>query len=483
MSISDIFDIGRQGLSANRQGLQTTSQNIANVNTPGYTRQRAVFQQREQSSKDGLFFGGGVEVSKVMRLHDSFVDRQIVDESKNLGFQKANFEGLRTLESSATRYKVNESIQGFFNSFRELSINPEQPSLKLAVRESGKAVAQTFAQINSAIESQRQDLDLRLTSIAEDINKTAKELAQLNDKIVFFERTGHSPNELMDRRETLLRDLSEKLGFSVSVNERGQLSLNSIGGGILLDGDTANSLVVSRSKAEGGKREGSLDLFVQDSLGKHKVTHLLKEGEVGGILHVRDTVLSQAQDKIDEIAYLFTKKINEVHSEAMSMPGEGGRGFFMDLEGKEKASQSLKLNPEIEKNPALISTGLPVDGEFTGEGDNRGILKILDLEKNAIISFGGAEGEEGGRGPQLTIQEAVNGWASEIGHQTQEANNFLSHQKSILEQLNNYRESVSGVSMEEEAINLMQYQAMFNASAKAMKVGDELLQTILSIKN
>jgi len=479
MGVGDIFEIGKQGLAANRQALQTTSNNIANANTPGYSRQRPVFEAREAGIRDGLMIGGGVDVPKVIRVHDTFVERQIVEESKALGTLRVRSEGMKHLESALYNegFELGESMNRFFNSYRELSANPEAPAVRSLVADAASATANSFRALNDSLDTMKRDLDLRLENMVKEVNANAHELAEINEKVARYEALGQSPNELYDRRDVLVRDLSQKLGYPITTNERGQIGISATGLGILVEGNEANDIFVQRTPEDGSKSAGSMDIYVKDSFGLHKVTHTFHDGEISGMLHVRDNVINQTLNHIDNAAYQFSREVNNLHRQGVGLDGQSERGLFVDLEGAKGAAGMLDISDAVKENFEVVATGMAK----SSPGDNRIALQITDLQNKELMPTDGVLRE--GAEPRYTLNESLNSMVGGVATQTAKEDQLLRHQESIMGQLDNYRQSISGVSLDEEAIHMIQYQAVFNASAKTMKVGDELLQTILSLKD
>lgn len=477
MPVTDILEIGKQGMDASRQGLQTSSNNVANANTPGYSRQRVQLSVNNQPPQ-GQQRIAGVHVKETIRIHDQFIQGQIVDESQVLGAAKARMQGLKMVESTVhtDAYRVGDLINNFFNDFRELSANPEVNALRSNVTFSAKEAVNGFRALSGNLQSLRDDIDVQLAVAVDSVNTLAHELGDLNAKIAQFEGLGEAPLELLDRRDAAVRQIADKIGFQDSSDGMGNVNISAGGLGVLVNGSNVSELVVLRTPEKEGKASGSYDVFVKDGEGLRIATNYIRDGEVGGLIHVRDSVINPTLNHLDDVAYQFATNVNEVHRQGVGSDGISGRDLF-DLPTEVRGAAShVSVSDTVLSDTRAIAVGATPDAP----GDNRIARSIAELQGMALVSDEpGMLTKATGR---QTFNESLNGLVGKIAVQVEHEDHLFRHQEAILGQLENYRQSVSGVNLDEEAVSMMQYQATFNASAKAMKVGDELLQTILSIK-
>jgi flagellar hook-associated protein 1 len=480
MAVNDILELGRQGLNANRQALQTTSNNVANANTPGYTRRKAMMETPNTALAQSSMMGAGVEVKKVIRVHDDFVQKQIVDESQALGGLRSKSESLHRLENVVAKDAdhLSSLVNKFFNDYRELSANPETGSLRDIVGASAESLGSGMRRMNDSLDSMKVELDLKISNTVEQVNSLTSELAGLNNSITSAEARGDIPNDLYDKRDAALRQLSQKMDVQVSTNENGQVNVVAAGT-VLVQGSTSLDLTVTRTPESGTKGAGQLDIFIKHPISggaDRPITAVIRDGELGGMLHVRDKVVDQAQRDLDKVAFRISKSVNDIHKQGVGRDGIGERELFNDLGTEERgAAFRFGISDQIKSNREAIAVGLSADAI----GDNQIALNIANLQN--LKEF--APTEEDGVKETRTFNESIHALVGRIGVETQNQDSFYQHQQAVVDQLENYRQSVSGVSLEEEAINMIQYQAVFNASAKAMKVGQELFETILSLKD
>jgi flagellar hook-associated protein 1 FlgK len=478
VGIIDIVEIGKQGLAANREALQTTSNNIANANTPGYTRQRAVMHANETALAGGGVRLGGVQLKDVIRVHDGFIQNQLLDESKTFGSAKMRSENLHRLEDmvSGESARIGDKVTGLFNSFRELSANPETAVLRNNVASNARSTADAFRGLSNSLQGMRKNIDDQLEVQVQQINSLTKELAELNGTLANSKARGETPLELEDRREAILRELSTKVGFQIAADDQDHTNVVAGNGlGTLVNGNQASELYLVRTPERGDKGPGSVDLFIRQGSTEHRITGAVTDGEVGGLLHVRDEVIGRSLKRLDDAAYQLANAVNDIHREGVGVDGQSQRNLFYVSGGPVGAAEQLDVADAIKKSSENIAVGV-VPG---AAGDNRIALRLAELQ-NAKIFSDNPDALPADR--PKTINESLDGLIGKIALQAKEESDNFEHHDAIMKQLDNYRQSVSGVNLEEEAVNMMQYQSVYNASAKAMKLGDELLQTVLNLR-
>ena len=315
-----------------------------------------------------------------------------------------------------------------------------------------------------------------------DLTPHTKELAKLNESIFQFEAINENANELKDRRDQIVREISQKIGLQVTTDTNGRMNIVAPGIGILVNGGESYDLFTQKTAKDGDKPEGAVDIFLKDVMGDKKVTQGIKDGEIAGMLFVRDKVIAPTLQKLDSLAYEFSKSVNEVHEQGVGVDGKSGRKLFVTFEDSTNAARNMDISSDIKQTHEAVAAAV----EPGSPGDNRLALSMVDLHSQPRIadlgSFNTKVSSDGDRGKLYTFNESFNSLVGNIGTQVQMQNSAFQHQNSILDQLENYKQTVSGVSLEEEGIGIIQFQNAFNANAKMMKVSDELLQTILTIK-
>ncbi|MFL5814246.1 MAG: FlgK family flagellar hook-associated protein, partial [Bdellovibrionia bacterium] len=237
--------------------------------------------------------------------------------------------------------------------------------------------------------------------------------------------------------------------------------------GPLVVNSEAEKFSVYRSPADDrGKSEGAFEIKTSSSA-QANVTHQLKGGKLGALLEVRDQLLSGVLDRLDEMAFNLTTAVNDVHTQGFTRHGAQGIAFFEPMAGKERASEFINLSEAVQANAANIATAAIPDAP----GDNRIALALAGLQSQKLMGDG-----------KVTVDDWYNSMVSDIGVASSRNKMGINQQKDIMLQLNKMRDQISGVSIDEETANLMQFQHTYDASAKVISVADEMLKTVLELK-
>jgi flagellar hook-associated protein 1 FlgK len=473
MSSVNMFNTGKSALFANKAALATTGHNIANVNTEGYTRQRVELTAADPHAAIGKSTTGtGVRIDQVIRINDEYLDRQIFNEQKYLGAYEERDYALSQVEAIFNETQnegLNRLVSNFFNEFRKLGNQPENESMRLTVRESSTQLISDFKRIHRTLKDIQKNLDSRIESDINHANDLIKRVSHLNTEIRRMEMSGGQSGDLRDKRDLAVKQLSNMLGTSVSTNEHGEYNVGMGGVGVLVSGPKFTQFKTEFSKGnyETGKPENSVSILIENLL-PPDVTHRFGEtGRVGGLVDARDNVIGGILNRMDQLAYSFATKINQVHRQGYGLDGGTGRNFFEEPTKIENASDNLELADEIKEDVSAIAAAITPNAP----GDNRLVQRLtaLQFERNMA-------------GGKSTFDDFYNATVADMAtiHQKNKLN--FQHQKSVMSQLEKFRESVSGVSIDEETTNLIQFQHAFDAAAKVIKVADEMLDTVLSLR-
>lgn len=470
MAIPNILQTGISGLTAAKTQMGTTSHNIANANTEGYSRQR-VQQTTDNPQPHGKhWIGSGTTIARNERVNDSYVEKQVRNAGRELAHFEEKSSALKQTEDVFNEMSgegLNRLMANFFNDFRKLANDPDSEAVRQSVVESAKAMTKDFQRVYNQLGDVRSHLDSRIEGYARDINSTAEHIKDLNLKIKALELAGGSANDLRDQRDLALKKLGEFLDISVVPDNDNGLNVDIRGVGPLISGSTVEKFIVNRTQADAqGKPENALSISYTGSASAD-LTHAVQGGKFGALLEVRDDTIGKMLQRMDDLALRITESVNDVHRTGINKMGETGILLFDPILNKKGASENIRLSSAIMEDPNKIAAALSTDAP----GDNRTALAIAQIQNERLMSEGAS-----------TVDDFYNSIVADVGILSARSQSNYNQQRDISLQLNKIRDRISGVSIDEETANLMQYQNAFGASAKVIQVADEMLKTVLDLK-
>ena len=479
MGINTLFDIASSGITAQRLALEVTGENIANVNTDGYSRQRVVMENRPVGTANGFPLGTGVEISAVQRSYDNMLQLQLVNANstyqENLAQQSA-LEQIQPTFNALTSDGVGTAVSNFFGSFQDLSVNPSGAAERQAVLTRAQIMVDSFHQADTSLTSVASTADQNLVGITADVTANARNLALVNQQILATNSVGGNANELMDQRDLLLRNISEQVGVTTSVANDGTASVTLAGGAQLVSGTkyatlytnatgspAANDIMIS-----GLGNPPPANAPASDTLVATTGDGATIGGKLGGTMEVRDTIVPKYRSMLDEMANQVVTQVNTLHQAGYALDGTTGNNFF-DPAGL--TAGTIALDPGLTATKIAAALPTATDPAPTSGGNNVNALKLAAL---GSASFAFSTGT-------ATFGNFYNSLVSQVGVDTEGAQNVTTQNAAFLKQLNALRSSNSEVSLDEELLNLTKYQRAFQGSAKVVNAGSDMLDTILNM--
>ena len=466
--IHGLLDVGRRSMAVSQSALQTTSHNIANKSVEGFSRQRVDVLTNPAVGDQQSRIGTGAKLGGITRANNPFLEKQIEREGSNLAFLDGRSGALQRLESAFNEQTVkglSNSMSEFFNSFRELANNPESLTSRTVVRDNANAMIRTFQDTSRQLDSVTSELNNTIQTGVSDVNGYVKEIAQLNDKIQSVEITGASANDERDRRDVLVKKLSEKIDISYAEDSKsGMINITAGKTGVLVAGTSSAEL----KTATNSDNQTQIMYELSDKGTRVDITDQFKRGALGGALELRDGMVSDLRDGLTELSYNIASEVNNAHVEGFDRYSKQGVSFFeIPKDGSFDISE-LKVNDAITKDVGRIAAA----SKPNAPGDNTTANVIHSLQFKKVM------GEEG----TFTFDDFYTSKVGQVGVANQKAIAATDSQKNIVDQIKNVRESISGVSLDEEAQKMIEYQKAFEASARIIRMADEMFDTVLNIK-
>lgn len=421
----------KSGMVVSQASIQTTSHNINNINTPGYTRQRVEQSAKSAYSNPGFNsslgagqMGTGVEATDVIRIRNTFYDYQYRSESHNYGEISIRYDYYNSMENifnEPSDKAISSSINDFYNKWHELSKDPYNVGAKNIVVETSKYLANNINTVYNKLDNLQVNVDNRFKTTLDDINKMMSDLAELEKNIKIVEGSGKTPNDLLDNRDRII----DELGFKVDLtNPKVQEKLQEI-------------------HSSGGK------LTEADVIGKDSV---FNSGELAGFVKMTDEIKNY-KDKLSNLSEGIAKTINEIYKDEDSTKQD----FFIFTKD---GSPILQVNPELVKNPSSMI--------MTSE-----IATKMYNSKNEKVEIGDLP-------DKITINNFYNSIVQDLGQSTKAVIKEEENQSKLIKSIDKTRLGVSGVALDEEMVNLIQFQHAYNASAKVVSTIDSLLEVVIN---
>jgi flagellar hook-associated protein 1 FlgK len=462
--ILSIFNAGKLGLFAQQRALSVTSQNIANVNTPGYSRQEALFETTTPLESAAGGIGTGARIDGVRRVIDQFLDNQITSEQASLGryqVDKNVLDRIEALFNDEQGTGINQAIDEFFAAWQDLASNPQGRPERLTLLSRAATLTQQIGWADAQLQQIQGNLNSEVTAAIADVNNVASQIAALNRQIGRAQLSGQAAGELLDERSRLLSGLAQQVDVSTFEDNLGQITVLIGGGRPLVEGDAAFAIRGVADPSNSGFVNIEFDPGTSSTV---DITSSIANGRLKGLVDLRDAVVPGYIAQLDQVADAIITEVNAQHQLGFDLTGAAGVDFFTPTPVGSGAAGTMSV---AISDPDLIAASATLAGV---PGDNANALLLAQLQDKAVPALGSA-----------TIQGFYSGFVGEVGVRTQLAQRNLSAQDVVMRQLTQQRESVSGVSLDEEMTNLIRFQRAFEASARLITVADELYQSVLAM--
>ena len=460
-SISSIMDTALSGLRTQRILIDMTSGNISNVNTEGYSRRVAVLKATQTSSSSGEYTGIGVAVEVIKRVTDSFTIKQLNSAAEDCGELEAELKYLECIEAifdESEGMGFSDALSDLFNAWQVLANDASDAHKRSILLSKAQTLASTLNEMYTDLREIQIEINNDISSTVDEINSLTEQIANLNQKIQKAEGAGISTNSYKDSRDSLITELSSLIDINYSENDDGQVYIQLSNGKSLVRGTSSWSL-----GTETNASTGLQDVTWVDSNGDEDViTGNISGGELGGAIDIRDQVIVEYMDSLDELASEIISRVNSLHTSGYDINGDAGLDFFTGT-----SAADMAVNEDILGDTNLIAAASTSDG---APGDGTIANSIALLQDSPLMKSG-----------TTTFAEYYSGMVGDIGTRVEDTKSSYGYQSDLVEFYNNYRESISGVSSDEELANLVLYQNTYEACARVISVLDELLQTIINM--
>ncbi len=466
-----ILNMGSQSLQAHQLGIEVSGHNLANVNNPAYARQRVVLQTATAQQTSAGQLGSGVQAIAIEQVRESIYDRQYESETsitsylqsqqKSLGMlqsylnERVDRQSSTTSDSSSTLASggIAAAMQNLFDSFSKLSLNPSSLSDRTVLLQNARMLASRFNQLSSDLNNLTSFLNDSISSDVNKANSLLQDIVELNKEISQQEFGSDArANDLRDLRQQKLEELAGIFKIDVSEEPDGGVNV-SVNGNLIISG--LNQIDSFETSTDAN---GNVVVVLKNSANQIQSGG----GSVQGAIDLRDQIIAAVKTSINNLAAQLINEVNSIHSGGYSLNGTNGQDFFTGTD-----AATIRVNDALIQNPALIQ----LNDSANSSNSNQVVNELAQLATKKIAALNNS-----------TFSEAYRQVVENVGAEVSRVNQRLDDQNTIKNLILQKRNSVSGVSIDEEMTELMKYQRAFEASAKLISIVDDLLDSVLSIK-
>ncbi|MDF1543640.1 MAG: flagellar hook-associated protein FlgK [bacterium] len=450
------LEIGKRALLSSQVVLQTIGHNVANVNTPGYSRQRVNINTTYPEMSAHGPIGSGVSVRDVRQVRDLFLGSQYRRENKSLGqwsYKEKVMGQVEALFNEPSDNTLSDQLNDFWNSWSALATDNTGASRKALIT-SAVQLTNGFHQLAGELQTLRDSIDRDMVNITESVNGKAREVARLNKMISMQEAGGDRANDLRDARDLLVDEMSEFVDINTVEDERGNMIVY-VGAMTIVDGP--DSLPI---EARSENKSGVLTHKLVWEGSSVEITNL--NGQLKGLVDARDEVIPRYLNELHTLSNTIAREVNAMHRTGYGVNDSTGVDFF-ETDNTDAFNISVNRDLLADSNlvAAAVASGSPAD--------NRLAVAISELQDKKVF-FGNSS----------TMSDYYNSMVSNLGVESNEAMSFSANYELLVNQVNNSKMAVEGVSIDEEMANMVKFQHAYDAAARVITTMDQALDTIIS---
>jgi flagellar hook-associated protein 1 FlgK len=470
------LNIALSALQAEQASLDTTSHNIANASTVGYSRQVSSLEAKPglgALSVWGMIIPGqtgqGVQVADVTRIRDQFNDNNLRANYATQGeadVRQATWQNIETALPEPGDNGLQASMSNFWTAMQNVSTNPEDAGSRQALAQSVQALGQSFQNASNTLTQQRNDVDTQANSMVDTINADASSIAKLNTSISDLESVGQNPNDLLDQRDNIIDQLSALGNTTVTPGTNGVVTVT-LGGALIVDPSTSTGLPATPvTRATFNTNYGS-------TTPQPTVAAGLTGGQLKGLLDAYSTTLNPGVPgsipaKLDQLAISIHDAVNTQNEAGFDLNGTAGGPLFAGT--TITSASQLAVDPGVIADPSKIAASSTAAG---APGDSTNMIAMIALRANGSP----AGSTLGGK----TFDDFYSGMVSSMGLSAQTATTDSTNSATVVNTLSTARSQVSGVSLDEEMTNLVKFQHAYAAAGRAMSTMNEMLDTLVNM--
>jgi flagellar hook-associated protein 1 FlgK len=463
MNFGGLLSIARSGLTAAQAQISTTSQNVTNAQTPGYSRQRVILTPGFPEQVPQGTFGTGVLINGVERMRNELIDTSFRRDTQSASFTEERRDALQAVEGvlgEPSNTGLASSLEQFWSSWSDLSTNPDSTAARGVVRQRGAQVAAQLNQFGNQIVDAQTVARTRVLEATDKVNALSKQVAEINAAIVAAEAAGNQSPDMRDQRDLKVDELAALIGATAYPQADGSVNVN-VGGDSIVDGANWKSVRVQALTTDPTK----LGLALGDAPTGGGTTETMYQvgGQIAGTLDAYNNVYPDSLSKLDGVASALVTTTNALHRTGFI--GANPAGNFFD--SARTTARTIQLDSTITANVSNVAAS----GIANEMGDNSVAVALSQLRETATTV----------NGQSVSLNEGYRTVVAAIATSVNSANGTATAARTLATQSDARRESIKGVSIDEEMVNLMKYQQSYAAAAKLISVVDEMSTTLINM--
>jgi flagellar hook-associated protein 1 FlgK len=458
--IGSILNTSKNAILSHLTAINVTSSNIANVDTQGYTRLRATFGSTGVINLAAGQEDFNVQITSIERLYNKYLEAQVVEQEQNVGYNDSQMDVLNRVEgifNESTGGGINDLLAQFWSTWSEVSANPSATTERDNLVSISQSLASMFRQKANDLISVQDNTNAAISDTVTELNQCLDDMVDLNDKIVQIESGGGSASDLRDKRTELLREISRIVDVNYYEEANGSLNVFISNGRSLVEGSNSWKLDVVRNPSN----NNYYDIVFQDTPAVAINDHI-EGGKLAGLLDVRDTKVAGYLNDLDTMAATIITNVNAQHSAGYDLDSNIGGDFFSSVSTRAKDMQ-------VDSTIIADVTRIAASATVNSDGNNAGL--IAAIQDDSTLMGGGAQ----------TIDNFYESIVSRIGQDVADVERSQDHQTAVMTQMESAREVVSGVSLDEEMLNIIKYQAGYNAASRLCSIANEMMDTLINL--
>ena len=463
MNFGGLMSIARSGLAASQAQIATASQNVTNAQTPGYSRQRVTLIPGYPELRPQGNFGTGVMVDGVERMRDQLLDAGYRRDAQSASFNEERRDALQAVENilgEPSESGLASTLDQFWSAWSDLSTNPDSAAARAVVRQRGKQIATQLNTYGNQIVDGQTVERARLLTIADRVNTLSAQVADINSRIIAAEAAGTQSPDMRDQRDLKIDELASLIGATAYPQADGSVNIN-VGGDSIVDGADYKKIRIQSPASDPTKL--GVALGDKPASGGNGENMYQVGGQMGGTLDAYNTIYPAALTELDGFALALVKETNEAHTTGFVGAVAAGNFFSSAF----TTARTIQLDSTIVADVSKIAAS-GISGE---PGDNKTAIALSQLRDKLVLV----------NGQTASLNEGYRNVASSIATSVSAANGLSTAARTLATQSDGRRESIKGVSIDEEMVNLMKYQQSYAAAARLISVVDELSQTLINM--